>query len=396
MDLYIWGDMGINYMLKFRCHPIYLVFIAFAFCWHCNSPKVDFSGELQEIAPKYATGFSLWQGDGYWIVEVKKGYASQEKPFRYLVTADGKNIPLDRDLAAKVVLPADRVILTSTTQVPHLDYLEASHHLVAFPDPDLISSEKTRVRIDAGLVEDLGSGAQANIERIIDVQPDWIMISSMGNDLQNLDLLEKAGIPAILNGEYLEQHPLGRAEWILVTGVLLGKMDTAINIFQEIERSYQEAQALVRESELDLPTVLTGVMYQDTWYVPGGESWAAQLLEAAGANYIFSDIPGTASAQLNYEYVLDKGIEANIWIGAADFSSLEKMAQAENRYTQFKAFQTGEVYTYSLKKGVTGGLEYFELGYLRPDWILKDLVKILHPELLPGYEPYFYQKIHAK
>ena len=69
------------------------------------------------------------------------------------------------------------------------------------------------------------------------------------------------------------------------------------------------------------------------------------------------------------------------------------MGTREPRYKAFAAWKAGELYTYTAKKGETGGLEYFELGYLRPDLILKDLIKILHPQLLPEYQPYFYQKL---
>jgi iron complex transport system substrate-binding protein len=231
---------------------------------------------------------------------------------------------------------------------------------------------------------------------MIDLNPDWVQISTMGNDLSSLELLKKAGIPAILNGDYLEQHPLGRAEWIKVTGALLGKSNEADSIFRALEKDYLDAIALVQRKNLKRPRVLAGIMYQDVWYLPGGDSWAAKLLESAGADYLFSNIEGTGSAELGYEYVLDRGMDADVWIGVADFPSLEEMGAADRRYQDFKAFQTGEVYTYALKKGPTGGLEYFELGYLRPDWILKDLIKVFHPELLPDYQPYFYQKIDAK
>jgi len=69
------------------------------------------------------------------------------------------------------------------------------------------------------------------------------------------------------------------------------------------------------------------------------------------------------------------------------------MGDAEPRYRSFSAFQDGSIYTYSKKKGPKGGLEYFELAYVRPDLVLKDLIKILHPRLLPDYDLYFYRQL---
>jgi iron complex transport system substrate-binding protein len=51
------------------------------------------------------------------------------------------------------------------------------------------------------------------------------------------------------------------------------------------------------------------------------------------------------------------------------------------------------VYTFNARKGAKGGSEFLELGYLRPDIILNDLVKISHPDLLPEYELYFHKRL---
>jgi iron complex transport system substrate-binding protein len=341
----------------------------------------------------FATGFQLYQGEGFWEIEVSQGYAGSSDTYRYLVLDSGVQVNTT-GYDAVVQLPIDEVVLTSTTQVPHLDALGQSDLLVGFPQTDLISSSPTRARIAAGKVKELGAGPSANPELVLELQPDWIMISTLGEDLRYLDIFKQAGIPALINGEYVEQNPLGRAEWIKFTGVLLGNFPEALAQFEQIKKDYLEAEVLASSLvEKDKPKVLSGVMYQDIWYAPGGESWAAQLLEKAGGSYIFGKKGAAGSLQLNYEVVLDQGTAAPLWIGAADFASLEEMGKIEPRYQAFAAWKTGEVYTYTAKKGETGGLEYFELGYLRPDLILKDLIKILHPELLPGYEPYFYQKL---
>ncbi len=358
----------------------------------CGETKTE--NLLKKSVPlDFAIGFQLFQGEGFWEIEVSQGYAGSSDTYRYLVLDSGVQVNTT-GYDAVVQLPIDAVVLTSTTQVPHLDALGQTDLLIGFPQTDLISSTTARARIAAGKVKELGAGPSANPELVLELQPDWIMISTLGEDLRYLDIFKQAGIPALINGEYVEQNPLGRAEWIKFTGVLLGKYSEALAQFEQIKKDYLEAEVLASSlAEKDKPTVLSGVMYQDIWYAPGGESWAAQLLEKAGGSYVFGKEGAAGSLQLNYEVVLDQGTSAPIWIGAADFASLEEMGKIEPRYQAFAAWKTGEVYTYTAKKGATGGLEYFELGYLRPDLILKDLIKILHPELLPGYEPYFYQKL---
>ena len=213
--------------------------------------------------------------------------------------------------------------------------------------------------------------------------------------MRYLELLKSAEIPAVINGEYVEQHPLGRAEWIKFTGILLGKYEEATLVFDQIAEDYLETEKLATQiPSAARPKVLSGVMYQDIWYAPGSESWGAQILQNAGARYVFEDQKGTGSLQLNYEFVLEKALDSDFWIGSADFSSLSKMGEIEPRYQAIKAYKNGKVFTYTHNRGETGGLEYFELGYMRPDLILKDLIKILHPDLLPDYELYFYNQLN--
>ncbi|WP_338221808.1 ABC transporter substrate-binding protein [Algoriphagus sp. oki45] len=342
---------------------------------------------------EFAKGFELFRGENFWEIHVTQAYIGAEKTYRYLVLEEGTEVEKS-GFDAVVQLPISKVILTSTTQVPHLDMLGDTDKLIGFPQTDLISSVAARARIDAGKITDLGNGPSANPEMVIDLQPDWIMISTLGEDLRYLDLFAQANIPALINGEYVEQNPLGRAEWIKFTGILLGKYEEAVAEFEKIKTAYQEAEKLAAQITADnQPKVLSGVMYQDIWYAPGAESWGAQILQNAGGDYVFSDQTGSGSLQLNYEFVLDRAAEAEVWIGSADFPDVKTMGSSEPRYQNFQAWKSGQVYTYTAKIGASGGLEYFELGYVRPDLILKDLIKILHPELLPEYELYFYQKL---
>jgi iron complex transport system substrate-binding protein len=376
-------------------HSGFLLFLTsmVMYCWSCNPAGSDATSELELLSLSFAEGFGVFQGNGYKVIELYKAYPSDHAPYRYLIIENEEAVVITEGYDAVIKLPVENIILTSTTQVPHLDYLDKMNLLAGFPQTDLISSPAARERIGKGKVVDLGSGAQSNVERVIELQPDWMMVSTLGDDLRNLELLKKAGIPTVLNGEYMELHPLGRAEWIKFTGALTGNYEDAEAIFAQIEADYQEAAALVPEDK-EGPKVMAGVMYKDIWYVPGSDSWGSRLLQAAGGQYLFHEQKGTGSLQLNFESVLEIAKDADYWLGASDFSSLSSMSKADPRYRHFRPFHTGEIYTYTNKKGPTGGIEYFELGYLRPDLILKDLIKILHPDLLPEYSLYFYQKLN--
>lgn len=373
---------------------ILIILSASPFIFSCQASQSNL--DLEEIPLDYAEGFKVFQGKGFKLIEVSKAFPGTHHPFRYLIIEDKEIDTPKGNFEAIITLPIKKVILTSTTQVPHLDYLGQSDLLVGFPNLDLISSVKVRDLIAQNRVKDLGRGAQTNFELAVDIGPDLIMISTLGEDMRSLELFKQAGIPAPINGEYMEQHPLGRAEWIKFTGALLGDWEKAERIFEEIKNVYLNATELIQACGTRQPKVISGVMYNDIWYAPGADSWGAQLLEAAGGDYVFKTHIATGSLQLSYEYVLDIAQDAQIWIGAADHKTLFDMGQADPRYKYFKAFQEKQIYTYTLKKGPTGGLEYFELGYLRPDLILQDLIKILYPDQLPEYTPYFYTRLNEK
>jgi iron complex transport system substrate-binding protein len=138
---------------------------------------------------------------------------------------------------------------------------------------------------------------------------------------------------------------------------------------------------------------MSGAMYKDIWYLPQGNSWAAQLINDANGNYLWNDSEGTGSISLNLESVLDKGQTADFWIGPGQFTSLNQMTENHSVYGEFNAFKESNVFSFTNKKGATGGVLYYELAPNRPDIVLKDIIKILHPELLPTHELYFFSHL---
>ena len=108
---------------------------------------------------------------------------------------------------------------------------------------------------------------------------------------------------------------------------------------------------------------------------------------------MWDDDSTTGFLELSFESVYEKAHDADFWIGVGSFSSLKEIENADHRYTRFRPFQQRHVYTSNSRKGSKGGSEFLELGYLRPDIILKDLVKIAHPELMREHELYFHKQL---
>ena len=227
----------------------------------------------------------------------------------------------------------------------------------------------------------------------MDLQPELVIGYSVSSADKSLTTIQKSGINVIYNGDWLEETPLGRAEWIKFFGVLFDKEKQADSIFKVIESNYLEAKQIALKSTKK-PTILSGaIMSKDIWNLPAGESFVAQFLIDANLDYLWKSTEGKGSLSLSFESVLDKGQNADYWITPGYFSSKEQLLNSNEIYKKFNAFQNDKIYTPILKKGKTGGAIYYELAGTRPDLVLKDLIKITNPDLLPNYEFTFFEKM---
>ncbi|PZD77882.1 ABC transporter substrate-binding protein [Mesonia sp. K7] len=329
---------------------------------------------------KYATGFEIANYEGYKILKVNSPWANAEQTFTYLLIEDQNAVPENITYDEKITLPIDKLVVTSTTHIPSLESLGQLNTLVGFPHTDYISSEKARQLIRENKIKEIGAGQTINTEVLLALQPQAVIASAVNGDEKSYKTVQKSGIPIIYNGDWTEEHPLGKAEWIKFFGTLYNQEKLADSIFKKIETNYRIAKATAKNTE-DNPSVLSGGLYQNTWYCPQGNSWQAQFIADASGDYIFKHTEGTGSLSLSFENVFENGKTADIWISPGVYASYDEMKTASQHYQKFDAFQNKNVYTVTETKGETGGLLFYELAPNRPDLVLIDLIKIFHPEL---------------
>jgi len=366
-----------------------LVVYLFTACNKESSRMVELDSKIQI---KYATGFIIDEGDSFTKVTVSSPFQGAQNGFSYFLVP--KNATVPEILLNKSVIrtPIKSIVCTSTTHLPILEYLDEDGALKGFPDTDYISSIKIRERIENGDVVDIGKEQGMNIELLLSLAPELVMGYMVSPDMGQLDQISKLGIPVVINAEYREAHPLGRAEWIKFVAVFFDKLDLADSVFSEIESSYNDA-LLLAQSAKSKPTVFSGVVYGDTWFLPGGRNYASSIIQDAGGQYLWNDDTTSGFLELGFESVYEKAVDADYWIGTASYSSLEALSKADVRYEMFDAFKNKKVFTYNKRIGEKGGNEYLELGYLRPDLILNDLVMILHPEFYDPDELFFFMPL---
>ncbi len=370
---------------------ILLVVLAFPIM-QCKKEVDQQKNSIAKNEIHYAKGFSILNHDRFSIVTVSNPWPKANKSYTYILKEKNGIVPDSLKQFPVILVPIKTIVVTSTTHIPSLEMLGVEKTLVGFPNLNYISSEKVRNLIDAKKVKELGANQALNTEVLIDLQPDVIIGYGLDNNNPTLDNLQKNGLKVLLNGDWNEQTPLGKAEWIKFFGALYGKQELANSLFSKIEKDYLNTLEIAKRASSH-PTILAGDMYEDKWYLPQGTSWGCQLLKEAQGKYLWAETTGTGSLSLSLETVLEKGKNTDLWITSGQFGSLQEMLDANPHYAQFKAFQNKNVFSFSGRKGKTGGILYYELAPNRPDIVLKDIVKILHPELLKGYKPFFFEKL---
>ena len=372
----------------------YAFFLLLLILNSCNKENVNKKVEsTNKTTIKYAKGFDIVEKNGNKKLIIKSAYKGFNEIYEYTVYKKflSKNL---NNLDKKIIqVPVKEIIVTSTTHIPMVELLEEEKSIVGFPFSRYVSSEKTRQLIDLGKIKEIGKENDLNTEILLDLQPELIVGYSVSSADKSLSTIQKSGINVIYNGDWLEETPLGRAEWIKFFGVLFDKEQLADSIFNGIENNYLEAKKIALKSTKQ-QTVLSGaIMSKDIWNLPAGDSFVAQFLEDANVNYLWKNTKGKGSLSLSFESVFEKGINADYWIAPGYFSSKEQMLSSNKLYEKFTTFKEEKIYSPSIKKGKTGGIIYYELAPTRPDLVLKDIIKITNPELLPNYKFTFFEKM---
>ena len=369
----------------------YLSLIAIVVFVQCENHENKTSKSFQnEIV--YAKGFQIKTFTNFKILTINRAFIGDVKTSEYYIFPKNNSIPDSLTHKKIIRTPINRIVCTSTSHIPMLEVLNEENKLVGFPNTHYISSEKTCELIRKGKITDVGHEQAINPEVLLSLKPDLFVGFAVDQSSKMYENIEKIGIPVLMNGDWMEESPLGRAEWIKFFGLLFEKENQANKIFDSIEKNYLNLK-LSAQGTSSNPTVMNGSLFQDVWYTAAGNSFLAQMINDASANYLWKNSQGTGSLALSIENVLDIGKNADFWIAPGDFISMEQMIISNKIYKEFNPLKLGKTYTYAHLKGENGGLYYFEMSPLHPDWVLEDLIQIFHPNLFLKKEFHFFKKL---
>lgn len=281
-------------------------------------------------------------------------------------------------------VPFKKIILLNASMAGYIGELHAENLLIGISSPEYIYSERIQSLLKQGKIQNVGSDQKYDIEKIISLKPDVIFTNHIASFDNTYQLLKNNGIRLVFLDEYMEQKPLQKTAYLKLFGKLLGKDKEAERMYENVEKNYADLKQLALKAK-EKPMVLANEMYGDVWYLPGGKTSTANFISDANADYILKNNTEEKAVTMSFEEVFAKSGTVQYWINVGNHTSRKEMLSMNPFYRKLNVFNKGKIYVITGKERGQAN-DFFESGVVRSDLVLKDYIKIFHPELLPGYQ----------
>lgn len=347
--------------------------------------------EVPAVSLSDAKNFGIDSCGNFRILWVKNGNSA---PLRWLLFDSLSADALPKNIAGypKIKIPANRMITLSSTYLGYLKLLGVQDRVVGIDSRKYIADSAFYARVEAGKVREVGD-ADVSPEAIFELSPDAVFAFSTGGSIYDVfPKLERLNMPVVLTAEWVERSPLAKAEWIKFFGILSGREALADSLFQGMKVRYEALRKRLG-SALPRPVVFTGTPSSGTWFASSGDGYMANLIRDAGGEYLWSADTSEGSLSLSFENVFLDVQKADVWLNPGGASSPEELLVREPRLERFPVWASGEIYEYDLRKGPEGGLDFYESAVVKPDSLLLDVAKILHPADFRYVPPKWYRKL---
>jgi len=343
-----------------------------------------------------AERISIQKKNGYTeikIINPWQGAAGVNQAY-YLVNR-GSELPAGFDSSMVIFVPLKKIICMSTTHLSMISAVGEEETVAGVSGTNFVYSPGIRQNIEKGLVMDVGYEANLNKELILKISPDLIMIYGIGSESSGyLGKIKELGIKILINADYLETDPLGRAEWIKLFGALYCKENLADSIYKSEVEKYIKLKSFIAQNTKSRPKVMLGLPFKDTWYISPGNSFISNLITDAGGDYLWMDVKSSVSMPYGIENVYLKGLKADFWLNIGTAASKNEISNVDPRLNELPCFKNDNLFNNNKRITAKGGNDFWESGSLYPHIILNDIAEILHPELFSDRELIYYRKIN--
>lgn len=353
-------------------------------------PNRDYFPDKVEI--DHSLGFGVEYESHYKTLNLFRHYNDLVDTVSYVLLQRGTPAP-ETDLPI-IEIPVKRVVSMSTTHLGMFALLDGMESLKGIEVAQYVTNLDVKKAVAEGKIIEAAPAGALNVESVVGLRTDVLLgVGYPNSQNEAYQQLERTGIPVLLNADWQETDLLGRAEWVKMIAVLLNKEKLVNEKFEAIETEYNRVLSLVESKTIEAPLTITGIALGDAWHVAGGRSFAYKLLQIVKADYPWKDDRSTGSIKLDFETVYEFGLKADFWIVPGSAKTLQEVLSRDTRYADFKAFKKKQIYNIFGRYTEGGGNDYYEAGVVEPQVILKDIVKIFHPELLPDHELVYHTQL---
>lgn len=371
---------------------LFIFLTLLSLCTSCRSPSNNDAPEVsaphvpRSIDFRYTDKVQIGVDQGFQFISLE---IQSNDVVKYYLVPKGTEPPQQESV---IFTPVDNLALFSVSFIGYLDVLKALDRIKYVENIHFVYNEYVRKGLETGAISESGSFQNLNLEKFILDAPEVILLNDYLQEDDRVKKLNQAGIITIPLMEWKESHPLARAEWIKVFGALTQQEELADSIFDQIEQDYNEVTQLCAQDTNKTKAIFSS-LYQGVWYMPGGDSYVAHILSDANGIYNWQHIEESGSLALSFEEVVLKSLQNDVWINP-EANSLGELYARDGRYKMIGEKLTIGAYQSNARMSPNGGNDYWESGVVRPDLILRDYGKMLHPEKFQADEFYYFKKLN--
>ncbi len=342
----------------------------------------------------HAIGFDILEGDRFKILQLFSHYNESSDTINFLLKSKDAVIPPQFQDYQQISTPVNRIALLHSSYVSYFNFCEATENISSISEVKYVFDEAIFSAVEKGELPEVGYGESLDREMLLSLETELVItVGFPGAPNKSEQILKELGIPVLVFSEWQETSLLGRMEWVKAVAALTGKTEHANAWFREIESKYRELLGIAVKAAT-MPTIICNLPYKGSWFVPGGNSYISNLMADAGGRYLWSEDKGTGAIQLDFESVYAKGMDADFWISPDFAYSTMDILDKDERLADFKSFKERSIFNNNklTSRGITN--DYWESGIINPHVILADMIKILHPELLPDHQLHYYRQLN--
>ena len=271
-----------------------------------------------------------------------------------------KFLVVPQDAAEVDSLPADVTVLRQPVENIYLvstSVMDLILHLDALDSVTLSGTKaegwylpEAKQAMEAGRIAYAGKYSAPDYEQILAANCGLAIENTMILHTPEVkEQLEHFGIPVLVERSSYESGPLERMEWIKLYGILLGKEDTAEQVFAAQEAAIAP---LLEQEPTGKSCAFFSLSSNNLATVRKGSDYVAKMIEMAGGAYVFSDLTdnGNSLATMNLPledfYAGAKDADVLIYNSAIEgtIASVSQLTEKFPLLSEFKAVQNGQVW----------------------------------------------------